>query len=109
MDRSCILTLIAVSYAEDGIGQQVPTETARDVFGNVSSVSASEWFDGGQAGLNPEWRITMFAPDYHGESIVEYGGVRYGVYRTYRGRNDAIELYLTRKSGVTNGEEHSVE
>ena len=29
--------------------------------------------------------------------------IRYGVYRTYRDRNEVVELYLQRKSGVTNG------
>ena len=100
MDRSRVLTLISVSYTEDSIGQQVPQETPRDVFCNVSSVSASEFFDAGRAGLNPEYRATMFVHDYNGEEIVELDGVRYGVYRTYLGRNETIELYLERKAGV---------
>lgn len=50
MDKSRVLTLIAVSYQPDEIGQQVPTETRRDVFCNLSSVSASEWFEAGRAG-----------------------------------------------------------
>lgn len=29
--------------------------------------------------------------------------IRYGVYRTYRGSDETIELYLERKAGVTNG------
>ena len=37
---------------------------------------------------------------YEGEEIVEFEGTRYGVYRTYRGRDDTIELYLERKAGV---------
>lgn len=100
MDRSRVLTLIGVTYTEDKIGQQVPQEIRRDVFCNVSSVSASEFFDAGRAGLKPEYRVTMFAPDYDQEGIVELDGVRYGVYRTYLGKNETIELYLERKVGV---------
>lgn len=100
MDRSEVLTLIAVSYTQDAIGQQVPTETRREVFCNLSSVSASEWFEAGQAGLNPEYRAIMFVYDYNGEGIAELEGNRYGVYRTYLGRDDMIELYLERKAGV---------
>lgn len=100
MDRSNVLTLVDVSYTTDAINQQIPQETMRDVFCIVSSVSAQEFFDAGQAGLNPEWRVTMFAPDYNGETIAELNGTRYGVYRTYLGRNETIELYLERKAGV---------
>lgn len=100
MDRSRVLTLIRVTYTDDSIGQQVPQETRRDVFCNVSSVSASEFFDAGRAGLKPEYRVTMFAHDYEGEEIVELDGARYGVYRTYLGKNETIELYLERKAGV---------
>lgn len=100
MDKSKVLTLIGITYTADSIGQQVPKETRRDVFCNLSSVSASEWFDAGRAGLNAEHRATMFAYDYAGETIAELDGVRYGVYRTYLGKNETIELYLERKAGV---------
>ena len=100
MDRSNVLTLVSVAYTTDALNQQVPKETTRDVFCNVSSVSAQEFFYAGQAGLNPEWRVTMFAPDYNGETIAELNGTRYGVYRTYLGKNETIELYLERKAGL---------
>lgn len=100
MDKSRVLTLIRTTYTADKIGQQVPVETRRDVFCNVSSVSASEFFDAGRAGLKPEYRVTMFSPDYDHEEIVELDGRRYGVYRTYLGKNETIELYLERKAGV---------
>lgn len=100
MDRSRILTLIEEAYKPDALGQLIPTETRRDVYCNLSSVSASEWFDGGRAGLNPEYRATMFVYDYNGERIAELDGVRYGIYRTYLAQNEFIELYLERKAGV---------
>ena len=100
MDKSRVLTLISITYTKDAIGQQVPEEKKRDVFCNVSSVSLSEWSDAGRAGLNPEYRATMFAPDYDGEEIAELDGIRYGIYRTYLSRNEEIELYLERKAGV---------
>lgn len=100
MDKSRVLLLISKQYAADAIGQQVPIETAREVFCNITSVSASEWFAAGKAGLNPEYRATMFAFDYKGEQLAELEGIRYGVYRTYLGKNEEIELYLERKAGV---------
>ena len=142
MDRSSVITLIKKTYTTDAIGQQVPVETRRTVFCDLRSVTRNEWAAAGQLGLNPELMAVMFAPDYHGEEIVEisisgisealyltdealqqlYGynvsllragadedpagpgtAIRYGVYRTYRDRNEVVELYLERKSGVTNG------
>ena len=44
----------------------------------------------------------MFAYDYQGEDSVQYNGRTYGIYRTYLGREDTIELYAERKGG-TNG------
>ena len=100
MDRSTVLTLVGIAYTQDAIGQQVPEETRRDVFCNVSSVSGTERLDAGRNGIKLEWRVTMFSPEYSGEEIVELEGVRYGVYRTYLGKNETIELYLERKAGV---------
>ncbi len=100
MDRSRVLTLIEEAYKPDTLGQLIPTETRRDVYCNLASVSASEWFDGGRVGLNPEYRATMFVYDYNGERIAELDGVRYGIYRTYLAQNEFIELYLERKAGI---------
>ena len=103
MDKSRVLTLISETYHEDSIGQLVPEETRREVYCNVSSISASEWFDAGRNGLKAEYRATMFLYDYQGEKIAELDGVRYSIYRTYMGRNETIELYLERKAGVQHG------
>ena len=89
MDRSDVLTLIrqSISKGADGIQKQ-QDESKRQVFCNVSSVSGTEY------------RFTVFAPDYAGETVCEYGGSRYSVYRTYQGKNDTLELYVKKKGGV---------
>lgn len=99
MDRSNVLTLIKSTYEADEMGVQRPSETSRTVFCDVSSVSLTEWMEGGRIGLNPEYRFTMFHPDYEGETICEFNGVRYAIYRTYITRNDSIELYAERRLG----------
>lgn len=83
----------------DGITVRVKT-----VFCNVNSVSRNEFFEAGRNGLNPEFVFTMFFGDYEGEHTLIYNGLAYAVYRTYRGRNDTIELYVERKGG-TNGKQ----
>lgn len=99
MDRSDVLTLIGKTYRSDAFGIQKATETRRNVYCNVSSVTRAEWSEGGRLGLNPELRFTMFFYDYAGEDLCEYNGIRYSIYRTYRAQDDSIELYAERKQG----------
>lgn len=86
--------------------------TSRQVFAKVESVSRSEFFDGGRIGLNPQLLFRVFKGDYEGESIIEYKGKTYSVYRTFDSQqssfrnsekellSDYIELYTERKVGT---------
>lgn len=132
MDRSNVITLLSADKAQDENGvwrdvvQYLTTDTGENiiteegkkilildgitvrvktVFCNVDSVSRNEFFEAGRNGLNPEFVFTMFFGDYEGEHTLIYNGLAYAVYRTYRGRNDTIELYVQRKGG-TNGKEN---
>ena len=100
MDRSQTIKLIQSTKTQDARGVWQTTESAREVFCNVQSVTASEFFEGGRNGLNPEYRITLFFADYQGETEVVYKGIAYGVYRTYHAKTDVLELYVERKGGV---------
>lgn len=118
-----IITLISKTSQKDDYGRTVPTETTREVFAQIDSVSRAEFFAAGQNGLNPEYRFTVFSGEYTGEREADYNGVRYSIYRTYQpsayvrhdntkthegsisrntnsGNNDRIELYASRKVGV---------
>lgn len=103
MDRSDVIKLISVTRTQDIYGQFVDTETSRQVYCQVGSITQSEFYEGGRNGLNPEYRFTVFFADYEDETIIEYKGKRYAVYRTYLARNDRLELYVERKGG-TNGQ-----
>ena len=100
MDRSEVITLISVKSAKNAYGMETGTETRRNVFVNVKSVSSKEFFDAGQAGIRAQYVFSMFGPDYAGETIAEYRGRRYSVYRTYAKKNDELELYVEEKTGV---------
>ena len=100
MDRSTPIYLVEQTKTQNSIGEWVTTETLRKVYANVTSVSASEYFSASQIGLNPEARFTMFAPDYHSETIIEYNGYRYSVYRIYVASTDKMELYAQREAGT---------
>lgn len=102
MDRSTVITLISDTRTQDDNGVwRDGARTSRDVFAQVDSVTRSEFFAGGQNGLKPEYRFTLFFGDYDGESELVYNGVTYSIYRSYYDRNDDVELYVEKKVGVT--------
>lgn len=99
MDRSKPIYLVSETYTKNQYGVLIPTITKRKIFANVTSVTATEWFEGGRNGLNPELRMRVFAPEYHGEEVVQFNGKYYAIYRTYMARDDVMELYVERKKG----------
>lgn len=110
MDRSNTIILISATYTADSIGNRVETNSYKTVFCNIRSVSGAEWYSGGQKGINPQYKVTMFKYDYTDELVVNIGGTvtngvltggtNYAVYRTYEGADDTIELYLERREGI---------
>lgn len=97
-----VLTLIAQTNLKNEYGVTQKLVSPRDVFCKVQSVTRTEFFEGGRNGLNPEFQFTVFSGDYNGETLCEYNGNSYGIYRVYRTDDDYIELYAERKGG-TNG------
>lgn len=102
MDRSSIITLVKTTTSQDDFGVWRETTTTRDVFCQVSSITRTEFFEAGRNGLNPELVFRVFFGDYEGEETLIYDGKGYGIYRTFLGKNDIMELYAERKGG-TNG------
>ncbi len=100
MDRDYVATLISEAFEKDAINQMIPKEIRREVFCRIGSVRQSEWFDAGRAGLKAQFVVKVFSEDYQNESMIEIDGMRYGIYRTYLGKNDQLELYLERKGGI---------
>lgn len=100
MDKSDVITLIKSTRGQDEYGRWIQKTTSREVYCQIDSITQMEFFEGGRNGLNPEFRITMFLYDYEDETIVEYKENQYSVYRTYKRRNDVIELYVERKGGT---------
>lgn len=98
-----VLTLVGKTRTKDEYGMWKETQTTREIFCQVESVTRAEFFDGGRNGLNPEFQFTVFSGDYEGETVCQYDGKQYAIYRTYRvPGTDYMELYAERKGG-TNG------
>lgn len=94
-----VLYLIAQTISVDDYGNEVETETQRQVYCEVNSISQTEFYAAANTELNPEYRFDVFFGDYNGEDVIEYQGNRYAIYRTFR-TGDTLELYVERKIGA---------
>ena len=105
-----------IPASHDGLGEEDLVEAAQDiprghkialtdikkgeeiikyVYGNRQSVTQAEFFSAGQQGIDAKYRFTIYASEYGGQTLIEYGGIRYNVYRTYQTKEDLIELYVS--------------
>lgn len=108
MNRTDVIYLVTTTYTKDAYGVNRPTKTQTKYYVDVSSVSQTEFFQGGAAGLKPEWRFTMNADDFlkakaQGVEECIYNNEAYSIYRTFLDSNNNAELYVEKKQGVNNG------
>lgn len=102
-----VIKLLPQTFAKNKYGVPVPTEDFKEIFCEIHSVTKQEFFEAGRNGLNPAFEVTIFAAEYNGETVLEYQGKTYSIYRTYHvPGTDYMELYVERKGG-TNGKEES--
>lgn len=94
--------LIAIVTEKDDLNQIVEkTRTTSTVFAEISSVSQTEFFNGGRLGLQPSLRAVVYDFEYNDEPIVGWNGKLYSVYRTfYVNGADRVELYLEERGGT---------
>lgn len=107
MDASETIKLIKITYEKNEYGVAQKKEIVNPVYAQVKDATQSEFFQAGANGIKAEKKFTMFFYDYDNETIIEYNGERYSVYRTHRPRKDIIELYVTKDKGVQNGGNNS--
>lgn len=90
-----VITLIPENNKPHGIFESVKN-MPRTVYCNVESIGYSEAYAAREAGLNPEYRVTLAdAAEYGNERICELRGHKYRVVRTYVNRQ-RIELTIER-------------
>lgn len=96
MMRADVIQLVTQSRSAHGVHETV-TETAREVFCTVQSVTRSEYYTALNAGIQPEYVFHLaLAEDYHGERVVRYRDQRFRVVRTYMTADDGIEITVER-------------
>lgn len=100
MDRSDVIYLVSKTLKEDEFGVQNVATEERLVFCHVDSVTANEFFEGGRNGIQSQYRFRINQFDYNNEQIVKYNDRYFGVYRTYIGTNDNLDLYVESKKGI---------
>lgn len=100
MNMQDVILLRTPTMTQDAYGVPHATYEEREVYAKVESVTAQEFFNGGQNGFKPEYRFIVNAWEYSDEPEVVYKGSVYSVYRVYRRSLDRAELYAERKAGV---------
>ena len=100
MNRIVNVKLIGETVTYDDIGAQATQETERELTGNFQSVSAQEFFRGGEMGIKPEFVIKLWAVEYQKETLLELDGERYVIYRTYLTDDGRVELYCQKDVGA---------
>lgn len=102
MDKVGTVTLVAQKSTHDDIGQEVMSDTKRTVYCTILSITRAEWATAHQRSFSPAVCLKVFFCDYQRETIAEFEGKRYSIYRTF-GIGDYIELYLGTKAGDLDG------
>lgn len=68
-----VIRLIKQTYTRDEEGNQIPSETPRQVYCQVESVTRSEFYQAAQADVHPEYMfILTHYRDYEGEKFIKY-------------------------------------
>ena len=86
--------LISLVITQDSIGNSIKTETSTTIFVDEYSIGAKEFYSAAQSGFRPDILLKTFVGNYNNQTLVDYKGKRYTIYRTFI-KGDVIEMYLT--------------
>lgn len=91
------VTLVSITGGgQDADGFPIDQEEIKtDVFCNMQSVKATEFFQAAERGVNAVHTAVLHSYEYNGEKFAEYNGVRYAVFRAYEKQDkETVELTL---------------
>lgn len=100
MNRIAEVSLISQTITYDGMGVPSIQENETKVIGNFASVSSQEFFRGGEMGIKPEFIVKVWNTEYNGETLLEFEGKRYIIYRMYLEDSGRCELYCQKDVGA---------
>ncbi|MCD8200371.1 MAG: phage head closure protein [Coriobacteriaceae bacterium] len=87
-----VITLIAETTSQNENGYIVSEETKTEVYADIRSVGRTEFYDAMRSGITVSIIFRIRPYDYSDERLVEYGGKRYHVERTYQTDPDHLEM-----------------
>ena len=93
------ITLCKKTSYQDCIGQAIDEAVEeRTIQCEVDSIGRGEWITAQQGGFQSEIMVRVFSASYNGESLAQYCGKTYEIYRTFQS-GDQNELYLGTRIG----------
>ncbi len=98
-----VIKLVGYTVTLDELMQEVKTPIEKQVFANKRSVSQTEFFNGGQGGLRPQYQFMIRLSEYNDESELIFESKTYSIYRTYE-NGENIELYCELRVGENHGD-----
>ena len=94
--RADVIGLITENAEKHGVHDTV-TETAREVYCEIRSVTRSEFYNALNAGAQPEVIFKLaLAEDYGRERLISWREKKYRVIRTYETADGGIEITCER-------------
>lgn len=93
MDEICIL-IDGTGELDDLGNLRVTDETATECFCSELAVHSAEFHAAGTRGIKPECVLVVYTDEYGGQTVVQFGGVEYEVYKTYPRPDEKTELTL---------------
>ncbi len=100
MRHNDIINLLTVTTTTDELGNQIETETPREVFANELGVTSSEFYDAAAQGLKPEKRFEIYSFEYQDETKLTHEGTEYRIIRTQK---NGEKLRLTCEKVIGDG------
>ena len=96
MVRADVIGLVTETRSAHGVHEAI-TESVRDVYAEIRSVSRSEYYTALNAGVQPSivFKLALDA-DYQDEKFLRFQGKRYRVVRTYLTNDGGIEITAER-------------
>lgn len=96
MVRADVIQLITETRSAHGVHESI-TESARQVFAEIRSVTRAEYYNALNAGIQPSYVFYLTAAaDYQQERYVRFNNLRYRVVRTYETQDGGIEITAER-------------
>jgi hypothetical protein len=97
LDHVC--NLISINTTKDELGQFIKNEIPEQVFCSQLSITRNEFSVAGQLGKKPEKMIIVDSDIYDNQSLLEFEGIKYSIYKSFRRIDGLTELYCEVRSG----------